>query len=705
MTSQAYGRLALVASMVCAMLVAGAPHAAAAGLLIADGGFGGVLEIEEHDVKVTINNGIAVTRVTQVFRNTESREVEALYTFPVPRGASVSNFSMWINGKEMIGEVLEKKRARQIYESYKRRRRDPGLLEQKDYKTFEMRVYPIPAKAAQKVQIAYYQELDQDHDWITWVYPLATATRRDVNSRAAGRFALSVQVKSEVPIIRMESPSHGKNFAMVRHSDAYHQASLETRGGNLERDVVLAYQVSRPRTGLDLIASKAAGEDGHFCLTLTSGEDVGNRTDGMDYVFVLDISGSMASDGKLIVSKDSLGAFIDMLGERDRFELITFNVRPNTLFNNLRPANAKSKARATAFLGNQQARGGTVLKPALTTAYRYADSDRSLNVVILSDGMTEQGERAVLLQLIRRKPGRSRVFCIGVGNEVNRPLLKQIAEDAGGLAAFLSRGDDFKRQAKAFHRKLLSPVATELRLEFAGQQVYDIVPKTLPNLYHGAPVKVYGRYRSAGPARVTLHGNVNGLRIAKTLSITLPDRDDDSPEVDRMWAWHRVQELQKQADRAGSRAAVVDDIVRLGEAYSIVTEYTSFLVLENDAEYRRWKIERRNALRITRDRAKQEKLAAKLADIRDKAVADIGPGAVAKQVAMRTATPVQPPAAPRNLAAARPTTQAQPQRPYSKGWDVNIGGGALDPVSAGIACGLGALAFAARRKKGGRHGR
>src|SRR5687768_6720956 len=104
--------------------------ASAAGLLIADGGFGGQLEIEEHGVEVTVENGIAVTEVTQVFRNLENRQVEALYTFPVPRGASVSNFSMWIGGKEMVGEVVEKKRARQIYDSYKARRIDPGLLEQ-----------------------------------------------------------------------------------------------------------------------------------------------------------------------------------------------------------------------------------------------------------------------------------------------------------------------------------------------------------------------------------------------------------------------------------------------------------------------------------------------------------------------------------------------------------------------------------------------
>ena len=155
---------------VCAALMAGAscwPGAArAAGLLIADGGFGGVLEIKEHDVQVTINNGVAVTKVTQVFHNTEKRQVEALYTFPVPRTASVANFSMWINGKEMVGEVLEKKRAKEIYESYKQQRRDPGLLEQTDYRTFDMRVLPIGPDADQKCKSHITR------NWIT------TTTRR-----------------------------------------------------------------------------------------------------------------------------------------------------------------------------------------------------------------------------------------------------------------------------------------------------------------------------------------------------------------------------------------------------------------------------------------------------------------------------------------------------------------------------------------------
>src|SRR3954467_7307075 len=150
---QHHFRLLLTVFTSFTLILCLAPPARAAGLLVADGGLGGALEVKEHDVRVVINNGVAVTTVTQVFQNTENRQVEALYTFPVPKGASVANFSMWINGKEMVGEVLEKKHAREIYDSYKKVRRDPGLLEQTDFRTFEMRIFPIPPNGDQKVQI------------------------------------------------------------------------------------------------------------------------------------------------------------------------------------------------------------------------------------------------------------------------------------------------------------------------------------------------------------------------------------------------------------------------------------------------------------------------------------------------------------------------------------------------------------------------
>ncbi len=675
--------LGCIAAILAGTSVLSPPPAHSAGLLIADGGLGGVLEIQEHDVKVTMNNGIAVTHVMQVFRNTEKRQVEALYTFPVPKGASVANFSMWINGREMVGEVLEKQRARQIYDSYKQQRRDPGLLEQTDYRTFEMRIFPIAAGAEQKVQISYYQELDVDHDWATYVYPLATTTRGKADARTLGRFAISFDVKSAIPIAALESPSHPDAFVIAKHADGYYQASLETNGGSLADDVVLAHHLTRPKTGIDVLTSASAGEDGFFALTITAGEDAPGRDVGADYVFVLDISGSMRDDGKLLISKDSIAAFINELDETDRFEVMTFNIQPRLAFNGKRAANAQAKEEAVAFLKAAQANGGTVLNPALTTAYKYADPDRPLNVVILSDGLTEQSERRALLELIGSRPRNTKVFCIGVGNDVNRPLLEQLAADSGGLASFLSQGDNFKRQAKAFRRKLMHPVATDLQMTFEGVEVTGLEPRQLPNLFHGTPVRIYGRYRGHGPAQVVLRGSLNGIEWKQSAAIEFPREDGTNPEIERMWAWHRIDGLLKQSERSGTREQTIPEIVQLGESFSIVTEYTSFLVLENDAEFQRWKIERRNGRRVARDRQSQSIRDNVLTALRQKAMSELGPQAAANTpVPQLASAQSQPP-----LPAANSQPKASPSASQSRDLSLressspsNGGGGGSGPV-------------------------
>jgi len=576
-----------------------------------------------------------------------------------------------------VGEVLEKARAREIYNSYKRKRQDPGLLEQVDYKRFEMRIFPIAPEADQKVEVTYYQELDIDNDRFTYVYPLATVTRRDMNQRTTGRFAMNLEVRSAIPLTGLASPSHTTDFVMARHSDAYWQASLETKEGDLARDIVLRGEMVRPKTGIDLITTKPVGEDGYFLMTVTAGEDLGKALGGMDYVFVMDVSGSMGNDRKLAMSQDSIGAFVASLGAHDRFEVMTFNVQPTTLFSKLSPANDSTKTVSAEFLGSQAARGGTVLRPAIQAAYRYTDADRQLNVVVLSDGMTVQRERRELIRLIGERPRNCHVFCVGVGNEVNRPLLQQIAEDSGGLAAFISRGDDFDKQAGAFRRKLTRPVATDLRVAFEGVQVYDVEPTVLPNLYHGTPIRIYGRYRGKDAAKISVEGDIRGQAFRAVSQLAL-GQTDENPEIERSWAYSRIDALNRILNRNGKKDDVISEIVRLGETYSIVSEYTSFLVLENDAEYKRWKIERRNLSRMHRDRKAQGEREKALNRLRELAVSAVGPAAApALAVALRQA-PSTPPSA--TTTTTRPDNTTAPGARRSIDIDVPSFGGGTGPI-------------------------
>ncbi len=688
-------RLASLLLVTAAVLLRPTAPAEASGLLVAEGGFGGTLEIKEQRVRVVINNGVAVTEVDQTFLNRENRVVEALYTFPVPRGASVSDFTMWIGGKPMVGEVVEKQRAREIYESYRRVQRDPGLLEQVDFRRFEMRIFPIAANAEQRVRLVYHQELDFDHDVATYVYPLATNTRGSA-AETAGRFAFSLDARSEVPIVEMTSPSHEERFATATHGAHYRQASFEATAADLSRDVVVAYRTERARTGLDFVASRTGSEDGYLLLTLTAGKELEQAADGMDYVFVLDVSGSMANDGKLRLGVDSLAAFVATLGAQDRFELLTFDIAPQPRFQSLVAPDDASRKTAREFLGSQQARGGTVLRPALEAAYRYRDPDRTLNVVVLSDGLTEQGEHQELVALNAQRPPGTRVFCLGVGNDVNQPLLRQLAEESGGRAAFNSQGDDFQRQAQAFRRKLQHPAATGVKITIEGGDVYDVEPATLPNLYHGAPVRLYARYRKPGKAVLRIEADLMGQPLRQSFPIELPAEDDETPQIERMWAFRRVQRLLDDGRRAGSVDAA--EVVRLCEAYSIASEYASFIVLENDAEYQRFKIERRNAARVARDERALGAVRQKLEALRRKAEQQVGP--LDPEARASVATPKTPSAS--QAPGAQPAAPSAPVQ-GRRGFDLpslpRRGGGAIDPVSGVLLLAAGTAGLRSLRRK------
>ena len=271
------------------------------------------------------------------------------------------------------------------------------------------------------------------------------------------------------------------------------------------------------------------------------------------------------------------------------------------------------------------------------------------------------------------------------------------------MAAFISHGDNFERQAAAFRRKLTRPAATDLRVEFAGGNVYDVEPQKLPSLYHGSPIRIYGRYKDAAPTKIVLEGDLLGRAFNKTVAANFPADDDGNPEIERMWAWHRIQRLMKEKDAPDKRDAAVDNIIRLGEGYSIVSEFTSFLVLENDAEYKRWKIKRRNALRIERDRRSQRELREELEKMRAKNLTQLGPQEPKKPTRKSTKIAANRPNMP-NL--PRPTTRpptrqarAPQRRPSSQGIDFDLpGGGAIDPFTAGIALLVAGAGYAARRR-------
>ena len=103
------------------------------------------LAIEDHAVRVVVEDGYVVTEIEQTFSNAGGNDVEAIYSFPVPEHASVGEFTYWIDGQPVTGEVVERQQARDIYEAEKSAGRETALVEKNEYKTFAISVYPVRA--------------------------------------------------------------------------------------------------------------------------------------------------------------------------------------------------------------------------------------------------------------------------------------------------------------------------------------------------------------------------------------------------------------------------------------------------------------------------------------------------------------------------------------------------------------------------------
>lgn len=575
----------LLACLVFAALFAPC-GARAAGVLLANEGAGACLEPREQLVAVVVNNTVAVTEVIQLFKNTEPRQVDALFSFPVPEGASVSGLGMWIDGKEMVGEVS----GRTAEASPAGGRTGSGPPERKGYKPFEMRVFPVAPLAVQRVRLVYSQELEVDHGWARYVYPLATTMRPDGGARPGG-LELRLMLKSETPIKDMLCPSHpgcvsaagqgGMLFANMRVEDA-----------GLGRDVELRFRVGRPATGADVVYSRQPGEDGFFMMNLYAGDEPRRQGGGRDYVFVADNSASMADGGKLDLVGQTVGALLKLLGPGDRFEIVACNIGAESLFGGLKAADDVNRGAALEFLATRRAAGGTDLRPALRSAYELRAPGRQLNVVLLTDGMAETGRGAGqgLLGVTQERPENCKEFCVGVGKEINRDLLTKIAVGAGGLAAFVSGPEGFAPQARDFLGQLCPPALRNLRVEFPAG-VGDVEPKELGDLFHGLPLRVYGRYSGTGAAKAVLVGtDVDGKELKLDMPLAFPAEDQSNPEIARMWAWRRLKRLEPDP-----KAAV--EVARLGEGYSIASARGSYLVLANDAAFKAWKRKQSKAAR------------------------------------------------------------------------------------------------------------
>jgi Ca-activated chloride channel family protein len=196
------------------------------------------LGIEYLRVNAKITEGAAETHVEQAFRNATGRDLEANYVFPLPKGAAIKEFAMYIGGKRMTAELLEAGKAKKIYQDIVRRAKDPALLEYLGGQVFRVNVYPVPAKGLQKIELDYSQAVEFDAGLRRYVFPLRVGEKF---SRTLKDFSVAARIESAVPIKTIYSPSHVVSISRKGDNEAV--VGFEEERVMLDRDFSLYYSL------------------------------------------------------------------------------------------------------------------------------------------------------------------------------------------------------------------------------------------------------------------------------------------------------------------------------------------------------------------------------------------------------------------------------------------------------------------------------
>jgi len=655
------------------LLVTGSSQAA--GLLTPNDGVTPALKIKQHHVEVVIEDGYAITAVEQLFHNPHANDLEAIYSFPVPEKGAVAEFTVWIDGKPVTGEVLKKEQARQIYETEKAAGRDAGLTEKDAYKTFDISVSPVRAGQDTRIRFVYLQPAHVDTGIGRYLYPLEEGGVDEKklafwggNDVVEEQFSFNLDIRSGYPVDAVRVPNQPLAAITQQAATEWHVAlganatttavideeeinnthtaltqTPATAAYKLDKDLVVYWRHQQGLPGaVDLVTYKPdANGRGTFMLTVTPGDDLQQITEGRDWVFVLDISGSMK--GKYATLAAGVQDALQKLNPQDRFRIVLFNNQTNELtsgFANATPENVNYYINA---LIKVQPGGGTNLYAGIKKGMKSLNSDRTSSIILVTDGVANVGETAQkkFIEMIKEKDVR--LFSFMMGNSANKPLLDGLTKASGGFGASISNSDDISGQILSAISKVSHEALHGVRLDIDGIKTADMTPTEIGSLYRGQQLVMMGHYWGDGMADVTLTGRVSGADKTYRTQFAFPATTTENPEIERLWAYASIEELQMQIDHFGEDEDSKQAITDLALEYGLVTDQTSMLVVRDEV-FESLGIKRSNRDRLAVEQAAQQQ--------------------------REQSAPV-----------SRRVDQQQPMYPQSR---PSLGGGAFDPWTAGL---------------------
>jgi Ca-activated chloride channel family protein len=281
-------------------------------------------------------------------------------------------------------------------------------------------------------------------------------------------------------------------------------------------------------------------------------------------------------------ARECMKLALDGLNPQDTFNLITFSGNTHILFPEPVPATRESLARAQEFLASRSAGGGTEMMKAITAALEPSDASDHIRIVcFMTDGYV--GNDFEIISEVQKHPN-ARVFAFGIGSSVNRFLLDKMSEEGRGEVEYVTLGDNGSAAAKRFYERVRNPILTDISIDWGGLQVEDVYPSRIPDLFSAKPVVLTGRYKNPGSGVVKLTGRIAAGDFIREIPVELSDQEPRHDVLATLWARRRIDDLMSQSyagmHQGTAAPDVTEAITQLGLLYRLMTQYTSFVAVE-----------------------------------------------------------------------------------------------------------------------------
>ena len=533
------------------------------------------LSLVKFHIDVHLEDGFARTTIDQTYFNHESWQMEGTFYFPLPPDASLSRLAMYVSNGEsstlMEGGMAERDYARQTYERIRHARRDPALLEWIDGSTFKMRVFPLEARQEKRIILSYSQKLPTQFSHSTYRFPAGHSLSQ------VREWSFEARVKDGANLFAA-SPSH----PTMKVEKSGNDLRLTDRAMNapVNRDVVVELTDRAGQSG-EAVRWSTAEQDGAKYLMMRYRPDLQGspKRERRDWVFLFESSGSR--DPLLARTQaEVVRSLLQNAEHDDTFALLTVGTRVRRFREAPVKVTSDNIREALAFLDDTHLIGALNLEQGLTEAVPYLAAGAQPYLVHLGGGVATLGEQRPEM-LVKMLPTGAKYVGIAVGKRYSTAFMKPAAEATGGLLTQINPDEPVTWRGFEVTSALNTP--RSLAMNAATPQTAMLSMSTA--VAQGEEFTAVMRVDGEMPTSVTVRGMLNGAPFERVL--TVANIVANVGHLPRTWAKLEIDRLL--AESATKHKAA---IIELSKAMYVMTPFTSLLVLENEAMYREFKVDR-----------------------------------------------------------------------------------------------------------------